>query len=173
MSGYDVVTEGAANGARHDAAPGSALARARAAAARQREAQTHDLTVGGAFGEHLVIRYGTLPTGELERYAELAESITNLSLALDMMVSACRTVLWREGDELTDLDVRLDWHLWQLLDWPLPAGVDDVQDVTTRELVDTLFGRNALALGTHLGALTTWMQDPGGDEPGEASGATS
>lgn len=174
MSSYDVVAEGAtSNGTTRDAPAGSPLARARAAAARQREVHTHDLAVGGAFGEHLLVRYGTLPTEELDRYAELSDSIGNLSLAIDLMVQSCRTIVWRDDDELTDLDVRLDWRLWTLLEWPLPPGVDEAEDVTSRELIDTLFGHNALALGTHLGELVTWMQNPGGDDPGEASGATS
>lgn len=171
MSGFSVVTDSPNGGS--EAPPGSALARVRSAAARQRERRTFDLAVGGAFGEHLVIRYGTLPIDELERYGELADSISNLSLALDLMVSACRTVLWLEDGEATDLGVRIEQRLWELLDWPLPPGVDQLADVTTREIVDTLFGHNAMAVGNHLGELVAWMQDPGVAAPGESSGVTS
>jgi hypothetical protein len=144
----------------------------RAAAARQREVHTLDLAVGGAFGTQLVVRYGTLPVDELDRYAELADNVGNLSLALDMMVRACRTLLWVEADQQHDLEVGLDARLWTLMDWPLPAGME-ASDVTAREVVDALFGHNALALGGHLTALVEWMQNPGGDVVGEPSGATS
>jgi hypothetical protein len=171
MSTFDVVTENGASGS-EEAPAGSALAHVRAAAARQREARTLDLPVGGAFGGRLVLRYGTLPLRELERYGELGDSLTNLSLALDMMVSACRTVLWREDGIDTDLGVRIEPALWQLMDWPLPPGLD-LADLTAREIVDALFGSNAMAVGSHLGELVAWMQEPGVPVPGESSGATS
>jgi hypothetical protein len=174
MSAFDVVTDAQSNGAREpDAVPGSALARARAAAARAREQRTLDLAVGGSFGERLVVRYGTLGIDELDHHAELVESGTTASsLSLDMIVRAARTVLWREDDgELIDFEVGLDHRLWTLLDWPLPAGIDDPVDVTTRDLLDALFERNALRLEEHLSVVTTWMRK-GGDDVGEASGAT-
>src|SRR3954452_16603058 len=80
-----------------DAAPGSALALARAAAARQRQRHTTEIPVGGDFGDHLRIRYGVLPLDEIERYSELAQT-TSWSLNLDVMTSACQTVLWDDTD---------------------------------------------------------------------------
>lgn len=166
-AGVHVVGVDEATPARDAAPPGSALARLRQQAARQRETRTLDLTVGGAFGEQLVVRYGTLPVSELERYAELGDKLTNLSLVIDAMVSSCRTVLF-EGD---DLEVQLDHRLWTLLDWELPATIDSADELMPREVIEALFGQNALALGEHVEQLVTWMQK--GATPGEPSGATS
>jgi hypothetical protein len=156
-------------------APGSALARIKRAAAQQRGQRHVELVVGGAFGEHLVVRYGVLPIDEMDRYVDLANpgaSMRLSQLTLDLMVSAARTVLWVEGDDVTDLGVRLDSSLWQLLDWPLPDGVA-LDELTPREIVLALFGDNGLAVLAHAEELMGWMRDPGGDSPGEALAATS
>jgi hypothetical protein len=173
MSSLNVITNGAPPTAPAaaapvvaDAAPGSALALARAAAARQRQRHTTDIPVGGDFGEHLKVRYGVLPLDEIERYSELAQT-TSWSLNLDVMTSACQTVLWDD----TDLEVGLDHRLWTLLDWPLPAGIDRAADLTPRELIDALFGSNGIALADHFARLQKWMENPGGDAPGESSAA--
>lgn len=149
-----------------DAAPGSALALARAAAARQRQRHSTEIPVGGDFGPHLKIRYGVLALEQIERYSELAQT-TSWSLNLDVMTSACQTVLWDESD----LEVRLDHRLWTLLEWPLPPGVDRAEDITPRELIDALFGHNGIALAEHFSRLQKWMENPGGDAPGESSAA--
>jgi hypothetical protein len=161
--GLDEVSE-----QRHDAPPGSPLARLRQQAARQREQRTFDLAVGGAFGDQLVVRYGALPVSELERYAELGDKLTNLSLVIDAMVSSCRTVLY-DG---SDLEVTLDHRLWTLLGWELPPAIDAPDELLPREVIEALFGHNALALGEHVNRLVSWMQDAD-ESPGEASGATS
>jgi hypothetical protein len=169
MTALNVTTNGApppASAPAGDAAPGSALALARAAAARQRQRHTTEIPVGGDFGDHLKIRYGVLPLHEIERYSELAQT-TSWSLNLDVMTSACQTVLW-DG---TDLEVGLDHRLWTLLDWPLPTGLDHAQDLTPRELIDALFGYNGIALAEHFARLQKWMENPGGDGPGESSAA--
>lgn len=159
-----------ANGARSDAPAGSVLDGLRKAAVRQRKERTIDLPVGGAFGERLVVRYGTLPIEELDRYAELQGNITNVALAIDMMVSTCRTVLWREDGQETDLGVGLGTDLWELLDWPLPEGVEEL---TPREVVLGLFGaKEGMRLGNHLAALVAFNNE-GEPEPGEASAPTS
>lgn len=151
-----------------DAAPGSVLGQLRAAAARQREEQLLELPVGGAFGRHLVIVYGVLPPDELQRYTQIAQRTGEVALAIDMAVASCKRVLWRENGD-TDLNVGLDARLWALLEWPLPEGVADVSELTASEVVYGLFGNNGLAMGAHLERLSTWMQDPGGDDVGEAS----
>lgn len=181
MSPLTVAAEGAAPApeaapapARPDAPPGSPLARARAAAARQAEVQTKDIPVPG--WRHLVLRYGLLPIADVERYAELAGSgqTTNLSLSIETMVAACRTVLWVDPPSPDyDFEVGLDHRLWTTLDWPLPPGVDAPEDLTDLEIVDQLFNRNGMGLMAHCAELMSWMQDPGRMDPGERSGATS
>lgn len=174
MSTYDVVSDTQSNGTpAGDVAPGSALARARAAAERARERRTLDLPVGGSFGDELVVRYGTLGIDELDRHAELVEGGTGLaSISLDVMTRAAITVLGRGDDgELEDFGVALDHRLWSLLDWPLPDGITDPVDVTTRELLEQLFEHNALRLEEHLSTLTVWMRE--GTMPGESSSPSS
>lgn len=153
--------------------PGSALARMRAAAAAQRRERHLDLPVGGEFGDQLVVRYGLLPLEDMDRYADLSTGKTpRLSaLTIDMMVSACRTVLWREHDTDTDLNVGLDSALWELLAWPLPPETGP-EDLTPREIVLALFGGNGMAVVEHAEALMSWMRAPGAT-PGESSAATS
>lgn len=168
----NVVPSGTAGSA--DAAePGSALARIRAAAAAQRQDRHQDIAVGGAFGEHLVIRYGLLPLEDMDRYADLATGkAPRLSaLTIDMMVSACRTVLWREDGTDTDLATGLDSGLWELLDWPLPPETTP-EELTPREIVLAVFGGNGMAVVEHAEQLMSWMRAPGAG-PGESSAATS
>lgn len=145
------------------AARGSVLAALRAQAAQVRAQATTDLPVGGAFGDRLVIRYGVLPIEDLDRYSDLAAggAVSNVNLAIDMMVSTCRTVLY-DG---IDLNVKLDRHLWELLGYPLPTGMESSADLTPREIVSAVFGDNGMALGSHASTLITWME---GQRSGEA-----
>lgn len=160
-SPIEVVTE--TNNGTSDAAPGSALAQARALAAQQRQSQFKEIPVGGAFGDHLIIRYGVVPLDQVERYGELAGKVSNMSFNIDTMVTACRTLIWREDGNDTDLGVRLEPRLLTLLDWPLPPGVDRLEDVTAREVVEQLFGGNGMAVVTHFAQLFGWLQNPGGE----------
>jgi hypothetical protein len=156
----------------HDAAPDSVLAQLRAAAAAQQVVRELELAVGGAFGDKLAIVYGALPPAELQRYVQLA-SAGELRLAIDMAVASCKRIIWRADGHKTDLNVGLDSRLWAMLGWPLPEHVSDVDELTSTEVVYTLFGNDGFALARHLEQLSTWMQDPlGGDAPGEASPAT-
>ena len=157
-----------------DAPPGSLLANLRTQAAAQRETKTLDLPVGGAFGDSLIIRYGFLAIEDMDRYAELQPgNLRATSLTIDMMVSACRTVIGRDsGGVETDLGVKLDTELWQLLDWALPPGIQSADDITPREVVLALFGGNPMALVNHAERLITWFQDPS-QAPGESSAAIS
>jgi hypothetical protein len=175
MSTIDVVAAGAEGAGNHrgDAEPGSVLASLRSRAARQREAKRLDLAVGGSFGDLLRVRYRPLPVDELERYSELTGRIGNIALAIDMMVSCCETVLWHEHGDDTVLGVRLDADLWELLDWPLPDGVEDASELVPRDLVEALFGDNAMALGQHAERLIGWMMNTEELAPGEAPAATS
>jgi hypothetical protein len=156
-----------------DAAPGSVLGELRARARAQRAVKTKDIAVGGDFADKLVIRYGLLPLDELDRYAMLgaAGATPDMTMAIDMMVAACRTLIWRSDGADTDLNVGLNAALWRLLDWPLPEGIESHEELTAREVVGALFGGNGTALATHLDELAAWMQAPG-DSPGEASAAT-
>jgi hypothetical protein len=173
VPGIRVVAAGAGEPPAADAAPGSVLAHVRAAAAAQRRTKTLRLAVGGEFGERLIVVYGVLPVDELERYVTLAAAgaMRELGLAIDMAIASCQTLIWHEHDVDTDLHVRLDTALWQLLDWPLPEGIDDVDELTPADVVRHLFGGNGIALAEHLEQLSTWMRNPGGDAPGEASPA--
>lgn len=155
-----------------DAPPGSALAQLRAAVSLKRAERTLELPVGGPFGDHLVVRYGGLPVGELERYSELSGRLGNLALAIDMAVSCCRTMLWRtEAGHLEDLEVRLGPKLWALGEWPLPDGLS-AEDMTPRQVVEELWRDRGMALGAHLTRLVDWQSEE--ERPvGESSGATS
>lgn len=170
------VVQASSGAAAADAAPGSVLTRLRQQAAAQRVAKTLDLTVGGDFGEDLVIRYGMLPVAELEHYVDLvgrAGKVNNLALGIDMCVSSCQTILYRDQGTEVDLNVKIEGQLWQLLDWPLPEGVDSTDTLVPKEIMLALFGGNSVALAAHIGRVEMWMQDPGGSAPGEASAATS
>jgi hypothetical protein len=71
------------------------------------------------------------------------------------------------------LGVRLDADLWELRDWPLPDGVEDASELVPRDLVEALFGDNAMALGQHAERLIGWMMNTEELAPGEAPAATS
>jgi hypothetical protein len=155
-----------------DAAPGSMLAALRTRAAEQSKAKTTELVVGGAFGSNLWIRYHLLGVDELDRFAQLGGKIADISLAIEMMVSTCTTLIWRDehGDK-ADLGVTFTPALWELMGWPLPDGVA-LDDLTPREIVVQLFGGNGSALAVHLERLSNWLRDPGGTDPGESLAAT-
>jgi hypothetical protein len=171
-TGIRVVAAGVGEPPAADAAPGSVLTQLRERAARQREAKRLELPIGGEFGDRLVAVYGVLPIGELEHYTAMAGKLGDLAMATDVAISACTTLCWREHDDVTDLGVRYGPDLWQLLDWPLPEGVERVDDLLPRDVVAALFGGNGIAQLSHVEKVVTWMQDPGADAPGEASAAT-
>jgi hypothetical protein len=155
-----------------DSARGSVLARLRAQAAEQTRSQHLDLVVGGAFGSNLLLRYRVLDVDELDRFASLGGKLTDISLAIEMMVTTCTAVLWRDdAGDVTDLAVTLEPGLWELMGWELPEGVE-LDELTPREVVVQLFGGNGPSLAIHLTRLAEWMQRPGGPSPGESSAAT-
>ena len=159
-----------------DAAPGSVLAQLRARAAAQRQARTLDLPVGGTFGDKLVLRYRVLEQREWDKYAVLLtpaaasggeSDLPPMSvLNARMMAAACETVLWVEAGEETDLDVRLDGRLAEMLGHPLPPGMS-YDDLGVLEVVDGLFA-SPMAVTAHAGELVQWMRDP--SDPGGAEG---
>jgi hypothetical protein len=159
-----------------DAAPGSVLAQLRAAAAAQRAARTLELPVGGAFGTNLVIRYRVLERREWDKYAVLLTPAASAGGSGDlppmsvlnarMMAAACETVLWVEGDERHDLEVRLDGRLAEMLGHPLAPGMS-YDDLGVLEVVEGLFP-SPMAVTAHAGELVRWMQDP--SNPGSAEG---
>lgn len=159
-----------------DAAPGSVLAQLRARAAAQREARTLELAVGGAFGDNLVIRYRVLEPREWDKYAVLLTpavtaggGTTDLPpmsvLNARMMAAACETVLWVEGDERHDLEVRLDGRLAEMLGYPIADGMS-YGDLGVLEVVEGLFP-SPMAVTAHAGSLVAWMQNPVGGAEGE------
>jgi hypothetical protein len=162
-----------------DAAPGSVLAQLRARAEAQRQARTLELPVGGAFGENLVIRYRVLERREWDKYAVLLTPAVTAGgdtgdlppmsvLNARMMAAACETVLWLDGDERHDLEVRLDGRLAEMLGHPLPPGTS-YDDLGVLEVVEGLFP-SPMAVTAHAGELVRWMQDP--SNPGGAEGET-
>lgn len=171
-AGIHVVAAGAPSPAATDVAPGSVLAQLQHAAAEQAQTRTLDLPVGGAFGPHLIARYRVLSVDELERFPQLAGKIADIYVAVEMMVTTCTTLLWRDdAGELTDLNVAYTPKLWELMGWPLPDGVG-LDDLTAREVVVKVFGGNGSSLAVHLERLATWLQSPGGPAPGESLAAT-
>ena len=158
-----------------DAPPGSVLAQLRARAEAQRRARTLELSVGGEL-ENLVIRYRVLDRREWDKYAVLLTPAAVAGAGGDlppmsvlnarMMAAACETVLWREGDETTDLEVQLDGELARLLGHPLPPGMS-YTDLGVLEVVDALFA-SPMAVTSHAGELVNWMQNP--TDPGGAEG---
>ena len=174
MSAPVQVTTAETNGtAEPERAPaGSVLAHLRERAAKARAERHLDLAVGGAFGDHLVIRYRGLPVAELERYAELQGNVGNLSLAIDMMVSCASTMLWREDGVETDLACSLGSELWELLGWEVPLGLE-LSDITPRLMVDALWHERGMALGAHVAELVSWQTEEEGPEPGESSAPTT
>jgi hypothetical protein len=156
------------NGASTDDAPaGSMLGQLRARAAQARKERTLDVPVGGVFGSDLLVRYHTLPIDEMDRYGEMGDDPRGMAstLGIDMMVSACETVLFVVDGEVKDLDVGIDARLAEALGAPLPPNVD-YSDLTPRDVVRELFSDNLFLLGAHLTRLVEWMQT--GDDPGEA-----
>jgi len=155
-----------------DAPAGSMLAALRRRAASQRAVKHLDVAVGGDFGEDLLVRYGYLALEDMDRYGDLQPGqIRATSLTIDMLISACRTVLFRHQGQLVDLEVGLGGELWERLGWPLPAGITNARDIPAPDVVAELFARNGMALVTHAERVVSWMQDPA--DAGEASAATS
>ena len=159
-----------------DAPPGSVLAQLRARAELQRQAHTIDLPVGGAFADHVVIRYHVLERHEWDRYSvllspDLAGGKSDLPpmsvLNARMMAAACETVLWLEDGEETDLEVTLDdGRLAEMLGYPLPDGMS-YDDLGVLEVLEALFP-SPMAVTAHAGELVRWMQNP--SDPGSAEG---
>ena len=151
--------------------PSSMLADLRRRAAAQRREHVTLIDVGGEFGDKLKVRYGVLPMNDMERYAELQAggAMTNMSLAIDLMVACCKELVFvtDEGEVVLSDErgpVGLEDRLADLMDWPRPGD-----ELTPREVVNLLFGGNALALDSHIGKLVEWMRAP---ERGDALGGS-
>jgi hypothetical protein len=153
-----------------DAAPDSMLASLRRLGEAQRAEHTTEVAVGGEFGDRLKIRYGVLPMDEMERYTELVQtgSLTNMGLAIDMMVACCRSLAFTDdrGQEqvLTDEQgaVKIGPRLAALMGWESIDGTP----MKPREVVKYLFGDNAMALDGHLTRLLEWMRNARSGQPG-------
>jgi hypothetical protein len=167
-----VAAGGAETPVASDAAPGSVRAALQHAAAEQARERTIDLSIGGAFGPHLLARYRVLNVDELERFPQLAAKVADIYVAVEMMVTTCTTLLWRDDHgDVNDLNVTYSPKLWELMGWPLPEHVE-LDDLTPREVVVKLFGGNGSALAMHLQRLSEWLQHPESAMPGESSAAT-
>lgn len=159
-----------------DAPPGSVLAQLRARAAAQRQDQRLLLPVGGAFPE-LFIRYRAPDAADADRLmaraAQLAEGSPQVSgFNVDLMVTACETLVFRHANgHDQELNVGLDRRLWELVGWDLPPSMT-AEDVTSHEVIATLFDNNWFRINAHGAELLTWLQ-AGEKPPGESSGATS
>jgi len=158
-----------------DAAPGSVLERVRSVANAKRAPLALDLPLDNPpWDGRLVIRYGTLPIDDAERFAAMNDKLGELAQSLNLMVDACRTVLWAEDGVTTDLGVRLDAGLWTFMDWPLPP-TKTIEHIAPRDVITVLFGDNSVALGGHLNKLGKWMDNPSLDAEslGESPAASS
>lgn len=184
MAGARVVS-GAANGAAPPDAPaGSVLAQLRELAQEQREERTLEVPIGGAWRGQLVVVYGMPSMAQSDRLLTKAATIPGLGPALrgagggsggpgvsdvnvDVMVTCCRTVLGRvPGQPDDDLGVGLTGELLELLQAPLPEGVDEYDELAPADVIGQLFEENWLAVGRHAGKVFTFLQDE--DESGEA-----
>ena len=105
--------------------------------------------------------------------------MTNLSLAIDMMVSCCVGVfVLRDGDlqEVTGEDglpLGLDARLARVIAPDLLS--DDLPEPTPKVVVSALFGGEAMLLGAHASKLVGWMTERSTEGPplGESSAAAS
>jgi hypothetical protein len=150
-----------------DAAPDSLLARLRQQAARQREERHIELEIGGWFEPPLIARYGVLPVHELERMNQNIDTQRPdiVGYGLEVMARSNSAILARDGERLIELRDERGAVTFGL---PIPPDEDNL---SPREVIVAVFGGNALALNAHGGSLIQWMQNPGGQQPGEASGA--
>jgi hypothetical protein len=158
-----------------DAPAGSVLNRLRQRAAQQRRDQTLDADIWDGV---LVARYRMPPMEEADRLmaagARLVGEGPGPSMshtAVDLMATCCLTLLGVDEDGRTeDLHVRFTGRLLELVGIPLPAGVDNPNDVTATEVIGALFADNWLAVNVHAAKVMDWLQR-GGDALGEASAA--
>jgi hypothetical protein len=151
-------------GSSTDAAPGSLMSRIRKAAARQQKETTKDFPVGGAFGEWLMIRYKPLAPEVMDQFLlQQKDDSPAIQLNMDMMARACVAVVGHDpntGSKEILQDERgpvlLEHRLAVLLSLPIPSGAQ----LTAREVISMLFGRNGIAIGSHGDQVSEWMKNP-------------
>lgn len=158
----DVETPSVATGE----VPGAILDRLRRQSARIREGRTLDKPVPGFEGV-LILRFKPLDIGQLERFVEARRSgkVSDITESIDALATCCIGVYAADGDRLTKLDAGLDNRLAELLGWPIPDGAS----LTAREVVTSLFGGEAFALGNFVDEVVEWMTtlDGNGQPSGE------
>jgi hypothetical protein len=148
----DVIAE--SNGALDNGARGSLLEKLRSRAAAAQRQHTVDVDIGGAYGDLLVARYAPPTLDELERYIEYVGKSSELTIALEIAVRANVAMLVRDGDKLEPLSddegqIRLGVRLLRFLELPVLAD-----ELSAREVFETLHGGNGSAIATHLATFT-------------------
>lgn len=117
--------------------------------------ETYDIDVPG-YGGQLVLRLGTVSGGQLVKFAERREASKSperdFNMSADLLLAACREVLWRETPESEPQPFDGDEPM--LIDERLAAGLG-LGASSGRELVRALFSAvpmPEMALGQALGA---------------------
>ena len=163
----NVITNGAEAPApaAGDAPPGSILAQLRERAASERRNRTLEVPVGtDRWGDMLSVRYRMPAMEEADRLlsamARFANDAAGMGKAgLELMASCCLTVLAHADGRTEDLETRITGHLLELLGLPFPPGVTNPNEVTTQEVVETLFDQNWVAINLHAGQIVNWLQE--------------
>lgn len=186
MSTLDVSTTsgaaGAPNGNGHSV--NSVLGQLKARAALQQEVHTHEMSVGGEFGDTLKIKYKVLEEGPLDAFIAKRQEMEKpqmTQLTMSFMAQACMCLVGYDetGEHSIVLEddqgvVRLEHRLAALLDIvppnPNPSAPPAV--LTAPEVIMLMFGKNAMSIVSHGDDLMTWMSDPSKKpDVGKSSGA--
>jgi hypothetical protein len=150
-----------------DVKPGSILWRLKEQAKQLQQEHEIDLSVGGEFGDWLMIRYKVMDPDRLDVIYSRIQNEDNpkaLQANMDFMAQACVAVVGHNpetGDKevLKHPDGRpmvIEQALIKLLEMPIPPG----PELTARDVIALLFSRNGVAIGQHGNKLVRWMQDP-------------
>jgi hypothetical protein len=125
--------------------PASPLAGIRERLAEKRVAVTQDVPLPEALEDELAVRYQPLPYEKAEQIRGRNDKA--LDAAMDVLINACRCILYRVGDKWEPLEqdgklVRFDRRLAAALG--IPDGAEGGQAVDTRLILRGVF---ALAAG--------------------------
>jgi hypothetical protein len=181
-SGAAVEPEGNGNGAANMA---SVLGQLKARAALQQQVHTHEMSVGGEFGDTLKIKYKVLEEGGVDTFIAKRQAMDTpqmTSLTMTFMAQACICLIGYDetGEHSWVLEdnqgpVRLEHRLLELLEMvpPNPNPQAPPAILTAPEVIMIMFGKNAMSIVQHGDELMTWMGDPSKKQDvGKSSGAT-